>query len=385
MRSSGAMLLSSAATSSCAIALSSASLASCDEVLEDGRGVLARQHAEDDDLILEAELGQERRDVAGVAVAHHVAQLRVVAGAQHRRQLVGRPRRLADGGERLVALWSVQLLFHLRERCPDDVVMMHVRADGLGRVEPDAMNEIEIAGRERRRMRAEVIGVGAAAAVMDDEPDVERFGLAARSQASPSSRACSSAESVDDSPTYTSDDRRRRIVATMASKTLWAGTMSRRTGRSCRSASADDLREQPPLGRRRRRVAEAVVADVDAEQPDGHDDDVAIARRLERGGHVRERMRVADGHQHVARTSVHLVERELGGGQDVERVRLFSDRQAAALSRPTPVNSRTRLPISANVAIAGASRAMIIATAPAPTSSVEPGARTESRERRGAG
>ncbi len=84
------------------------------EVLEDVGGVLARQHAEHDDLILEAELGQERRHVAGVAIAHHVPQLGVVARAQHRRQLVGPPRRLPDGRERVVALWSVQLLFHLR-------------------------------------------------------------------------------------------------------------------------------------------------------------------------------------------------------------------------------------------------------------------------------
>ena len=68
--------------------------------------------------------------------------------------------------ERLVALRAVQLLFHLRERRPDDVVVVDVRADGLDGVEPHAVNEIEIGGRERRRMRAEVIGVGAAAAVV---------------------------------------------------------------------------------------------------------------------------------------------------------------------------------------------------------------------------
>ena len=116
------------------------------QILEDLGGVLARQHAEDHHLVLEAELGQKRRHVDRVAVAHHVPQLRVVAGAEDRRQLVGPPRRLADGRERLVALLAVQLLFHLRERRPDDVVMMDVGSDGLGRVEPDAMDEIEIAG-----------------------------------------------------------------------------------------------------------------------------------------------------------------------------------------------------------------------------------------------
>ena len=58
--------------------------------------------------------------------------------------------------------------------------MVDVRADGLDGVEPDAVNQIEIAGRERRRVRAEVIGVGAAAAVIDDETDVERLGLVRR-------------------------------------------------------------------------------------------------------------------------------------------------------------------------------------------------------------
>ena len=105
-------------------------------------------------------------------VAHHVPQLCVVAGAKHGRELVGPSRRLADGRERLVALRSVEFLFHLRKRCPDDVVMMDVRADGLGRIQPDAMDEVEIGGRERRRMGADVVRIGASAAMMDDQPDV---------------------------------------------------------------------------------------------------------------------------------------------------------------------------------------------------------------------
>ena len=134
-------------------------------------------HAEDDDLVFDAERREQRRDVAGVAVAQHVAQPRVVAGAQHRRELFGRPRLFPNRGDGLVALRTGELLFHLFQRCSDDVVVMHVRADGLDGVEPQPVNQIEIAGREGRRMRAEVVGVGAAAAVIDDEPDVERFGL----------------------------------------------------------------------------------------------------------------------------------------------------------------------------------------------------------------
>ena len=38
-------------------------------------------------------------------------------------------------------------------------------------------------------MGAEMIGIGASAAVIDDESNIEGSGLSARSQASPSSRA----------------------------------------------------------------------------------------------------------------------------------------------------------------------------------------------------
>ena len=95
------MLLSSAATSSWAIVLSRRLLGVLRQVLEDGCGVLAREHAKDDDLILEAERRQQLGDLAGVPVAQHVAQARVVAGAQHGGEFFGRLRHVADGGEAL--------------------------------------------------------------------------------------------------------------------------------------------------------------------------------------------------------------------------------------------------------------------------------------------
>ena len=147
------------------------------QVLEDRGGVLPRQHAKDDDLIFEAQRRQQRGDVAGVPIAQHVAQPRVVAGAEHRGQFVGGPGDVADRRERLVAFGTGELLFHLRQRCSDDVVMVHVRTDGLDGVEPQAVNQVEIAGREGWRMGAEVIRVGSSAPVMDDESNVERFGL----------------------------------------------------------------------------------------------------------------------------------------------------------------------------------------------------------------
>ena len=306
------------------------------QVFEHLGGVLARQHAERDDLILEAELGEKRRDVAGVAIAHHVAQLRVVAGAEDRGQLVGRPGGLAYRGERLVALWSVQLLFHLRERCSDDIVMVDVRADGPRRVQPHAMNEIEIAGRERRRMRAEMIRVGTAAAVMDDEPDVERLG----------GRGLLPGV-AEEARLFVRRERRRladvHVRRSQAENRGDDGAEDVLRGDDEQSHRAilpfgqrRDLGQHAPLGGCRGGVAQAVGTGIHAEHPDRHHDDVSIARRLQRRRDVGERMRVADEDQHVAWTSVHLVERKLGGRQDVEDVRVFGDghrRAVAAASR----------------------------------------------------
>ena len=131
---------------------------------------------------------------------------------------------------------------------------MHVRPDGLDGVEPQAVNQIEIAGCERGRMGAEVIGVGAPAAVMDDEPDVERLGLVG-----PFPRFAQQARLVGgrqrrrfadvDVGRAQPDDR-----ADNASTTLRAGTISSRTGTADALGEGDDVRQQPPLVRRWVRV-----------------------------------------------------------------------------------------------------------------------------------
>ena len=84
-----------------------------------------------------------------------VAQPRVVAAAHDGGEFVGRPRDLPDRLERLVALGTVQLLGHLCQCRSNDVVMVDVRPDRLGGVEPELMNEIEIRVGERRRVGAE--------------------------------------------------------------------------------------------------------------------------------------------------------------------------------------------------------------------------------------
>ena len=133
--------------------------------------------AEDHHLVFDAERRQQRRDVAGVPVAQHVPQPGIVPGTKHLRELFGRPRFFPNRGDGLITLRTGELLIHLLQRCSDDVVVVHVRADALDRVEPQPVNQIEIAGSQGWRMRAQVVGVGAAAAVIDDQPHVERLGL----------------------------------------------------------------------------------------------------------------------------------------------------------------------------------------------------------------
>ncbi len=147
------------------------------QVLEDGGGILPREHAKDDDLVFEAERRQQRGDVARVPIAQHVAQARVVAGAKHRREFLGRPRLLSDRRHGLVTLGTGELLFHLCQRCSDDVVMMHVWTDRLDGVEPQAVNQVEVARCEGGRMGAEVIRIGASAPVINDESNIKGFRL----------------------------------------------------------------------------------------------------------------------------------------------------------------------------------------------------------------
>ena len=130
MRSSGAMLFEQRRDVFLRHRLEQRLLRVVRQVLEDRGGVLARQHAEDDDLVLEAELGQERRRGrwrAGCAPCRAAARSRA-RGRTAASSSAGRATWRIDG-QRVVALWSVQLLFHLRERGPDDVVVVHVRAD----------------------------------------------------------------------------------------------------------------------------------------------------------------------------------------------------------------------------------------------------------------
>ena len=62
------------------------------------------------------------------------------------------------------------MISHLRQRCSNDIVMVNVRAQRFCRIEPQGMNEIEIAGVQGWRVRADMKRFAAPALVNDDEP-----------------------------------------------------------------------------------------------------------------------------------------------------------------------------------------------------------------------
>ena len=116
-----------------------------------------------------------------------------------------------------------------------------------------------------------------------------------------------------------------------------------------------DARQQPALGGGGLGMSGAVVLDVHAEQPGGHDDDVAIACGLKRRGDVRERMRVAHGDQHVAGPRLDLPDRELGRRQQLEGVQVFGADVGFRQPWAERQHEHERRQRSAHVAIAGGS------------------------------
>ena len=301
MRSSGAMLFSSAATSSCAIAFRRDSCDSYDRYSNTADASLRGRSRKTTTWSSIDEIGEDRREIARVPVANHVAQARKVACPDHGRKFIGRPCHTANRVHRVIALGTVQLLFHLREGCPDHVVMVHVRANGLHRVEPQTMNEIEIAGRECGRMRAEVIGVGAATVVVNDQPHV--LGVLGTDDLFPR---------LAKPPRLVVGRKRGRFA-----DEHFGGAQPRDGGGErvedvlrrhdqqphgpvVALGQGHDLREEPPLvGRGLWLVGRDIVC-IDANQTDRHDDDVAVARDLERFAHVADEVWMPDGHENVA-------------------------------------------------------------------------------------
>ena len=147
--------------------------------------------------------------------------------------------------------------------------------------------------------------------------------MSARSHASPSSRAWSSADSarrladVDlgrSQPDDRGGDRVEDVVRrhdqqpdrTDASRSASATTCEK----SCCSAGVAVV------------SADSSSSTSDAEQPNGHDDDVAIAGALEGRRDVRQRMRMPHADQDVARSRIDLPQQNVARREQLQRVGL---------------------------------------------------------------
>ena len=281
------------------------------QILERGRRVAPRQQPEDDRLILEAQVREQVGEIARGAVAHHVAKLGEIAQADGGGEFVRRFRHLPDRPQRVVAVGTVELLSHGRQGCSDDVVVMHVGPERLDGLEPHHVNEIEVFRVEGRRVGAEVVDVGAAARVVDDETDVERTALRRALVGVPEQARLrfggDRAGLADEDfgrlePEHRRNDGVEHVVR---------GHDEEPHGARVSFRGREHVREEQPFGRGRDGVVERVRVGVDAEETRRHDDHFSIARRAQRRRDVRERVRVADRHEQAARPRLDLLERQL--------------------------------------------------------------------------
>ena len=74
----------------------------------------------------------------------------------------------------------------------------------------------------------------------------------------------------------------------------------------------DDVRQQPAFVGSRCRHAGAILDDIGIEKAGRHHHDVSIAWRVERGNHMRQQVRIAHRHQHVPGPRLDLMRRQLG-------------------------------------------------------------------------
>src|SRR5512140_1186974 len=82
---------------------------------------------------------------------------RPVGPARRGRRRAGRAvRLLLETRQRLRSAPAPQLVAEFLERHPHNVAMVDVQPDGADRVEPQAVNQVEVVERQRRRVRSEV-------------------------------------------------------------------------------------------------------------------------------------------------------------------------------------------------------------------------------------
>ena len=77
-------------------------------------------------MILDAEIAKQRRDIGGRSIAHAIAKLRKIAGANGGGELVGGPGSLPDRLERRFARGSSKFFGHFRQSGSYDIVMVNM-------------------------------------------------------------------------------------------------------------------------------------------------------------------------------------------------------------------------------------------------------------------
>ena len=170
-------------------------------------------------------------------------------------------------------------------------------------------------------MRAEVIGGGAPARVVDDEPDVERLGLGCalpRLAEEPGllvGRQRLGFADVDlrrPQPQHGRDDGVEDVGRRARSAGARRARVARRA-RPPRRAAAARRRSCPPSAERSSETSTPTSRTV-------IDHDLPIAGRLERRREMGHEMRLPDRHEHVAGPDVELIQADSGRREQLERV-----------------------------------------------------------------
>ena len=170
----------------------------------------------------------------------------------------------------------------------------------------------------RWRVRAEVIGFGTPAPVVDDQANVEGLGLVRALPCFPEKpRLIGGGQGdrfadVDVGRAQADDGANDRIEDVPGGNDQEAHRAANSLG------EGHDVGEQPALVRGRRVVTGFVRSHVHVDETCGHDNDVSVAGRVERRDDVRQGVRVPDRHQHVAGACVDLIERQFSGWKQVE-------------------------------------------------------------------
>ena len=324
------MLFRSAAASSDAIARRSAFCSSGDRYAKVSAAVFRGQDAEDQDALVEREVGEHRGDVASGPVAQDVAEPAEIALADDGGDLVRRPRRLAHQLQRGIAVGATQFVFHKHQRCAHHIVVVHARTNGADDVEPEPVDLFEVFGAERGRMRAQVIRGRRAAGVIDDEANVHarRFARALPGFAEEPRLVVGGERFRFAGVDFGRLQPQRRFDDRV--EDVHAGHDHQPDGAPFAFCRRHDGGEQLPFVFGRARILRGIVGDVHADHANRHRDDVAIARGADGADEMREHVRPADRHEEIPRARLHVAQVHIVGGQQLEFVERRPGRSGCA-------------------------------------------------------